>query len=70
MANTNEWISVKERLPEGNEKIIVTDGRSVSFAYRNYFYSDGNGNIRVPANYGKGMDVTHWMLLPTLPKGE
>ena len=67
-----EWISVKDRLPDelSKERFIVTNGQSVSFTYRNYFYRDGHGNLRVPAHYGQGMNVTHFMPLPELPKGE
>lgn len=68
--NKTEWISVDERLPEGKSPIIVTDGEKVIVAYENWLYrSNSTGKLRCPANYGSGMDVTHWMPLPDAPKG-
>ena len=70
IANPCEWISVEERLPEGKSPIIVTDGEKVIVAYENWLYrSNSTGKLRCPANYGSGMDVTHWMPLPEAPKG-
>lgn len=67
----NEWIPVTERLPEKEDgKVLVTDGIQVNFSYRNHFYRDQGGTLRVPANYGQGMNVTHWMPLPEPPETE
>jgi hypothetical protein len=64
-----KWIPVTERLPEKEDgKVLVTDGIQVNFSYRNHFYRDQGGTLRVPANYGHGMNVTHWMPLPEPPE--
>lgn len=64
----SEWISVKERLPE-HGAFLVTDGKQIRFAYGEWLFRSPDGVLRVPANNGAGMDVTHWMPLPT-PPGE
>lgn len=72
----NEWISVKDRLPETipcgagtaySEAIIVlTDGRKAMMAVY-----DGVDFI-CPMDFWEawGEEITHWMPLPKLPKGE
>lgn len=64
-----EWISVKDRLPEAG-KILVTDGETVTISNGAWPYRSLEGKTRVPANYGAGLTVTHWMPLPELPKEE
>lgn len=64
-----EWISVKDRLPEAG-KILVTDGETVTISNGAWLYRSLEGKTRVPANYGAGLTVTHWMPLPELPKEE
>lgn len=61
------WISVKDRLPEAG-KILVTDGETVTISNGAWLYRSPEGKIRVPANYGAGLTVTHWMPLPEPPK--
>ena len=64
-----EWISVKDRLPEDNSDVLA--------------YSRNGEECRIyPANYAKGVwfdcifttpatdTTTHWMPLPHPPKGE
>ena len=64
-----EWISVKDRLPEDNSDVLA--------------YSRNGEECRIyPANYAKGVwfdcifttpatdTTTHWMPLPQPPKGE
>lgn len=68
-AKKPEWISVKCMLPVAG-KILVTDGKSVTISNGAWLYSTPEGKTRVPANYGAGLTVTHWMPLPELPKGE
>jgi hypothetical protein len=66
-----EWISVEERLPDGKSPFLVTNGKQIVISYRNLMYrAGGTGELRIPANYGNGMTVTHWMPLPEPPKGE
>ena len=64
-----EWISVKDRLPEEDSDVLA------------YLQIDQEGRI-YPANYAKGVwfdcifntpatgTTTHWMPLPEPPKGE
>ena len=66
-----EWIPVTERLPEVGRRVLVTDGKHVSFGYD---LRGGEGNLwcaQFPCNDG---EVTHWMPLPEPPadmrKGE
>ena len=62
-----EWISVKDKLSEVGRRVLVTDGKHVSFGYT---LCGGEGNLwcaQFPCNGG---EVTHWMPLPQPPKGE
>lgn len=68
-AQKPEWISVKDRLPEAG-KILVTDGETVTISNGAWLYRSLEGKTRVPANYGAGLTVTHWMPLPEPPKEE
>ena len=69
-----EWISVKDRLPEENETVLLSDGE--------YVYCGGYGMVRNPRekelmfygdNFGYDGDIgpspetTHWMPLPDPP---
>lgn len=63
------WIPCSERLPEAG-KILVTDGKTVTISNGAWLYRSLEGKTRVPANYGAGLTVTHWMPLPELPKEE
>lgn len=63
----NQWISTKDRLPEAG-KILVTDGETVTISNGAWLYRSMEGKTRVPANYGAGLTVTHWMPLPEPPK--
>lgn len=82
----NEWISVKDRLPDEDGKYLcVKDALGTPcvnvcwfskdlFKVDKYDFFDKKG-IRGFYNYSSewgyyGTDVTHWMPLPELPKGE
>ncbi len=58
-----EWISVKDRLPEIGEPVIIYYGRFVAEAMRN-----DNGVFVVSCSDEEAEDVTHWMPLPEPPK--
>ena len=74
-----EWISVKDRLPESKEKILVYGGRTEIWfnGVKQPMPSIHTGYMR---GLGEGWftwdrhdyisDVTHWMPLPQPPKGE
>lgn len=61
----NEWISVKDRLPEFNEDVLVTGAnRDVYMAHLSELYDEP------PEFYyhsGRIIGVTHWMTLPEAP---
>lgn len=65
----SEWISVKERLPDGPQEVFVYPsffGRPSAARYyefsRSWQQAGVNGDI--------GGYVTHWMPLPEPPKGQ
>ena len=59
----SEWISIKDRLPESDKKVLITDGRNMMVSW----YYKWNGMIRwVDTLYVR--DITHWMPLPEPPK--
>lgn len=76
----NDWISVKERLPEkdgwyfvyapeywGNNKIYGLDGLAYSNFKHNY---KDHWGIERKMRKGYPVIVTHWMPLPNSPKKE
>ena len=58
-----EWISVKDRLPEENTTVIVATDNGIVFqclyAYDGWNLWDGNE-----------VNITHWQPMPQPPKGE
>lgn len=64
-----QWISIKDRPPKAG-KILVTDGETVTISNGAWLYRTLDGKTRVPANYGAGLTVTHWMPRPVPPKEE
>ena len=68
-----EWISVKDRLPEMRDDgfadaFLVTNGSLAHIAYfvdGDWIFTD-NGQMKEPMFY----DVTHWLCLPQPPKPE
>lgn len=62
---TNGWISVKDRLPRCGDSVIVTDGVFACEAFLSIsgkWVRNGIGWIE--------SEITHWMPMPNLPKGE
>lgn len=65
----NDWISVEDRLPENNERVLAfcADNCVQDVVWS---WSDNCWYGRTFAlTYKEGL-VTHWMPLPELPKGE
>ena len=57
-----EWISVDDRLPDKPMKCLVYTKRGDCGGYEITYYNKGF--------YLQYSNVTHWMPLPTAPKGE
>lgn len=62
-----EWISVKDRLPERLEQVLIYSERGIEFAYLliNLDVFMINNTIRSDKNFVK---ITHWMPLPNRPQ--
>lgn len=65
-AKKPEWISVKDRLPEKNNIVLVcTDNGQYKVVLTSHLSSYGEW-----ISYDKNRKVTHWMPFPELPKEE
>ncbi len=70
----NNWISLKDRLPEAYIPILITGSGYICTAIlvmnRNKsYYFEGHGFFGYDWEWEfKNSDVTHWMELPKLPK--
>ena len=68
VSDTNEWISVKDRLPDFFESVLAFDGGSIYLGYRlkigeiEHFWSHNT--------IDDNKEFTHWMPLPKLPGGK
>lgn len=58
------WIPVTERLPEVGRRVLVTDGKHVSFGYNLLGGEENLWYVQFPCNDD---EVTHWMPLPEPP---
>ena len=68
------WIPVTERLPEMLVNVIVTDGKHVGMAWRDW-YEDRVTKMQneywcAPNSEVNEEHITHWMPLPEPPKEE
>lgn len=67
------WVSVKDRLPEKQIGVLITDGKSIASAEfievdNGYVYWTGFGFGGYEWEFDfRSESVTHWMQLPTLP---
>lgn len=70
-AKKPEWISVKNRLPERDRKVLVIDGHN-DISILAFWRKNGNEWEWITETYGisRKNDVKMWMTLPELPKGE
>ena len=66
-----EWISVKDRLPERDRKVLVIDGHN-DIRILAFWRKNGNEWEWITETYGisRKNDVKMWMPLPELPKEE
>ena len=67
MSNCSNWISVKQRLPELNEKVLTLDKWGHIRDRELYAFIAGTVLFR-PDGLRPGKDITHWMPLPEPPK--
>jgi hypothetical protein len=67
-----EWISVKDRLPEDNERVLVYhDDGVIRFGINKDGFADVVSSLYLKHNHKTCFaKVTHWMPLPEPPKGE
>ena len=66
---TNEWISVKDRLPPRYKKILVVNGHG--YVTISAFVKELDGKwtwLSESGKYNHINDITHWMPLPEAPK--
>jgi hypothetical protein len=78
----SKWISVKDRLPEKYERVVVTDGKQVCLHYKQSGFNMGDfpgddlfpiGDLEdkngkwVNCCYIQEGDITHWTELPEAP---
>lgn len=61
--NSNGWISVKERLPEEGQEVLVSDNNVVSIKSISFFTHKWH-----PYENGFNCEPSHWMLLPKPPE--
>lgn len=62
-----EWINVKNRFPEDDINVVVTDGEDMAIA----FYEEDKWFMVSWDMYNFDQDnITHWMSVPELPQKE
>ena len=67
IAKKSEWISVDERLPETNGRVLACDSEGdISTAT---FARVGMQGLWFTSAIGRNQAITHWMPLPEAPKG-
>ena len=65
-----QWISVKDRLPNDYQPVIVSDGEETEFAIFYDLYNGYGQTFVTPDCYEEERieGITHWMPLPEPPK--
>lgn len=61
------WISVKERLPEYKQEVLVFYGGAIYTADKMLTWEDGHVTFYIH-RFDEWREVTHWMPLPEPPK--
>lgn len=68
-----EWISVKDRLPDVGSIVLVSDNETDCHIWQYTDYSERGVAMPWMDEFGipcKTEEITHWMPLPQPPKGE
>ncbi len=65
----SEWIKVSDRLPKDHETCLLFDGEEINIGC---CWIDREGLISqwVDCHLYALVNITHWMILPPLPKDE
>ncbi len=73
----SEWISVKDRLPEGQQRVLTWDGNRIASAQYTNELPDGGGwyytadECRFKSELsGESGEIIYWLPLPEPPKSE
>lgn len=64
-----EWISVKDRLPDKGVVVLVSDGSDYP-GIAELVLRDSGRLIWEDGNFREVKHITHWMPMPKVPKGE
>lgn len=65
----SEWVSVKRRMPEDDEYVLVAITGMKSYGYERYVRMDFRRDGRWVSAFDEPIEVvTHWMPLPEPPK--
>ena len=65
-----KWISVKERLPEKDQYVLISNGKSICVGELFLLPYTLTGDLMWVTDNGFVRDVTHWMPLPEPPEVE
>lgn len=66
----SDWISIEERLPERSDTYLVYLGDEDHSVISIADFVSKNGGWDIFEKYYIGCTVTHWMPLPSPPKGK
>lgn len=68
----SDWISVKDRLPDLNQRLLVFEHGEVYPAYfqgaRESWAGHMPARFRLYGSEGRFDNATHWMLMPAAPE--
>lgn len=59
-----KWISVKDKMPEEDQHVLITDGEDV---VEGWLDTCSDKDVWYYSDYYQKQDITHWMPLPKPP---